>query len=54
MRFGYIPLDGRPHLDLTPLYMEESRGHWESDTLVVDVTNQKARPWIDQATIHTA
>ncbi len=48
--YRVIPLDGRPHIDAkTRLYMGDSRGRWDGDTLVVDVTNQKARPWIDQA-----
>jgi hypothetical protein len=48
--YRVIPLDGRPHLDPnTKLFMGDSRGHWEGDTLVIDVTNQLARPWIDQA-----
>src|SRR5215831_15397149 len=35
-----IPLDGRPHLsDSLRQWMGDSRGHWESDTLVVDTTN---------------
>ena len=35
-----IPLDGRPHVStsIRP-YFGDSRGHWEGDTLVVDVTN---------------
>ena len=48
--YRVIPMDGRPHLDAkTKLFMGDSRGHWDGDTLVVDVTNQFARPWIDQA-----
>jgi hypothetical protein len=35
-----IPLDGRPHLPSTVRhYMGDSRGHWDSATLVVDTTN---------------
>jgi hypothetical protein len=35
-----IPLDGRPHLPAAIReYMGDSRGHWEGDTLVIDVTN---------------
>ena len=35
-----IPLDGSPHVSpkIRP-YFGDSRGHWEGDTLVVDVTN---------------
>ena len=45
-----IPLDGRAHVPaLTKLYMGDSRGHWEGDTLVIDVTNQVGRTWIDQS-----
>jgi hypothetical protein len=35
-----IPLDGRPHpAPAIRMYMGDSRGHWEGDTLVVETTN---------------
>ena len=42
----YIPLDGRPHVapDIR-LGMGDSRGRWDGDTLVVDVTNFTDNTW---------
>lgn len=50
-----IPLDGRPHLPAgIKLYNGNSRGHWEGNTLVVDVTNFNDKTWFDaHGTIHT-
>src|SRR5262252_10957327 len=33
----------------TPSWMGWNRGHWEGDTLVVDVTGQRAESWFDRA-----
>ena len=44
--FRYIPLDGSPHVNAdVKLGMGDSRGHWEGNTLVVDVTNFTSNTW---------
>lgn len=54
---GYrqIFMDGRSHpKDLDPTYYGDSIGKWDGDTLVIDVTNQVGRTWLDQsANLHS-
>jgi hypothetical protein len=45
--FRVIPIDGRPHrTDQDSSYMGDSVGHWEGDTLVVDVNNLTDESWL--------
>jgi hypothetical protein len=45
-----IYVDGSPHPNLVAeFWMGDSRGHWEKDTLVVDVTLFTDQTWFDRA-----
>ena len=47
--YRLIYTDGSPHpMDLDS-WMGDSRGHWDGDTLVVDVANQNDKTWLDMA-----
>ena len=48
--YRIIPLSGAPHAsDAIRMFEGDSRGHWEGDTLVVDVTNQNEKTWFDMS-----
>ena len=38
--------DGRSVTDVDPSYFGDSVGHWEGDTLVVDVTHLNDETWL--------
>jgi len=49
-----IPLNAKHPDDLVPAYMGDSVGHWEGDTLVVDVTGFNDKTWlVGTGTFHT-
>jgi hypothetical protein len=44
--FRVIPLNGKHADDVVPTYMGDSAGHWEGDTLVVDVIGFNDKTWL--------
>ena len=49
MSWRQIPLDGRAHVpDNVRLWMGDSVGHWEGDTLVVETTNLNGKAWLNE------
>jgi hypothetical protein len=50
--FRIVYIDGRPHPDnLDESYYGDSIGHWEGDTLVVDVVGLNDETWLGSGTI---
>ena len=47
--YRLIYTDGTPHPTDADFWMGDSRGHWEGDTLVVDVNNINDKTWFDMA-----
>jgi hypothetical protein len=46
--FRVVHMDGRPHLNPTfKLWMGDSIGHWDGNTLVIETTNLNGRWWYD-------
>jgi hypothetical protein len=49
MYWRVVPLDNRPHLpDKVRLWQGDSVGHWEGDSLVIDVTNFNGKTWLNE------
>jgi hypothetical protein len=47
--YRVIYLDGSPHRDGLGYAMGDSRGHWDGNTLVADVTSFSNQTWFDMA-----
>jgi hypothetical protein len=53
--YRVIPVDGSPHIPANiKLWVGDSRGRWDGNTLVVDVTNNNDQTWFDvMASFHS-
>jgi hypothetical protein len=49
LEYRLIYTDGSPHSPGDNFWMGDSRGHWEGDTLVVDVSDINDKTWFDMA-----
>lgn len=47
--YRMVYLDGSPHLDFPGLWDGDSRGHFEGNSLLTDVTNFNDQTWLDKA-----
>jgi hypothetical protein len=47
--YRVIHLDGSPHNEGLPYAMGDSRGHWDGNTLVADVSSFSDSTWLDAA-----
>jgi hypothetical protein len=50
-----IHMNGSPHPEDIDFWMGDSRGHWEGETLVVDVADNNGETWLDSSgNLHSA
>lgn len=49
-----VPTTPRPHLEDIEFYLGDSVGHWDGNTLVIDVTNLNDKTWLDPLATRTA
>ena len=47
--YRMVYLDGSAHIDGLDFWLGDSRGHWEGDSLVTDITNFNDQTWFDKA-----